>query len=196
MQAENAQERRLASLQRQQQEQQWLPPPHCIVGPAVNFGAVTVHSAALLAEICGEPEPESELVPPPIRGSSGGSVSVNVDTLVCTLHLDIDPLHALLPPLPACRARGWYLMFALDAQPPPPMGKVICWKFLSAVALDWRIRMLPGTRRSSLRRRVVSVNVWSCCCTVGLMQMHQTRSETGRRCTQQPTSSMQQWSCC
>ena len=88
-QAENAQERRLASLQRQQQEQQSLSSPHSIVGSAVKFGAVTVHSAALLAEICGESElePEPELEPPPVRGSSGGSVSVNVDTLVCTLLL-------------------------------------------------------------------------------------------------------------
>jgi hypothetical protein len=93
-QAESAQEQRLVSLQRrqqqQQQQQQQPPPVHSAVGSAVKFGAVTVHSAALLAEICGEPEPEPEpdpLDPPNLRVGNGGSVSVNVDTLVCTLHL-------------------------------------------------------------------------------------------------------------
>jgi|EP01043_Picozoa_sp_COSAG02_P020548 hypothetical protein len=90
-QAGSAQEQRLASLQqRQQQEpqQHQLPPPvHCTVGSAVKFGAVTVHSAALLAEICGEPEPEPEPEPPDLRVGIGGSVLVNVDTLVCALHL-------------------------------------------------------------------------------------------------------------
>jgi hypothetical protein len=79
-----AQQRRLASLQQRQQPPQDEPP----IGAAVSFGAVTVHSAALLAEICGEPEPEPEPEPlPGPRHGAGGSVSVNVDTLVCALHL-------------------------------------------------------------------------------------------------------------
>ena len=84
-QAESAQERRLASLQRRQ-ELQSAPPSHSTAGSAVKFGAITVHSASLLAEICGEPEPEPEVESPEIRNGSGGSVSVNVDTLVGTLH--------------------------------------------------------------------------------------------------------------
>jgi hypothetical protein len=111
-----AQQRRLASLQQRQQPPQDEPP----IGAAVSFGAVTVHSAALLAEICGEPEPEPEPEPlPGPRHGAGGSVSVNVDTLVCALHLVLGlALSVALARLlargrpPGCRAR---MLADLDA---------------------------------------------------------------------------------
>ena len=92
--AERAQAERLAKLGQ-------VSPP--AIGAAVSFGAVTVHSASLLADLFGEPEPEPEFVAaavplPGARRGAGGSVSVNVDTLVGELPPASSAPRTLAPP--------------------------------------------------------------------------------------------------